>query len=105
MTEPKCVRCGGTDDLMDRGMAPGMTYCAPCRTSIAGFAHCLACMTRWSYKTNDSPDHCPECGEPGVIPEEGDSANTVYVTHTGDGHVLFECPGSDSYPIIGKLDG
>lgn len=34
-TPERCVRCGGTEDLMDRGMAPGMTYCAPCRKVLS----------------------------------------------------------------------
>lgn len=35
---PSCVWCGGTEDLKDRGMAPGMTYCAPCRKAMTGSA-------------------------------------------------------------------
>lgn len=35
MSEPRCIRCGGTDDLMDRAMAPGMTYCGPCRKAMS----------------------------------------------------------------------
>jgi hypothetical protein len=30
-----CIKCGGDEDLMDRGMAPGMTYCRPCRVLMA----------------------------------------------------------------------
>ena len=32
---PVCVRCGGRDDLMDRAMMPGSTYCRWCRESAA----------------------------------------------------------------------
>lgn len=35
LSRPACVRCGGTEDLRDRGMAPGATYCAPCRRALA----------------------------------------------------------------------
>lgn len=31
----KCIRCGGTDDLKDRGMAPGVTFCKWCREALA----------------------------------------------------------------------
>lgn len=30
-----CIKCGGGEDLMDRGMAPGMTYCRPCRVRMS----------------------------------------------------------------------
>lgn len=29
----RCQRCGGTDDLMDIAMAPGMTFCRVCRVA------------------------------------------------------------------------
>jgi late competence protein required for DNA uptake (superfamily II DNA/RNA helicase) len=32
---PTCRRCGGTDDLKDRGMAPGMAYCKWCREFLS----------------------------------------------------------------------
>lgn len=36
---PSCRRCGGTDDLRDRGMAPGMTYCRWCREFLMATGH------------------------------------------------------------------
>lgn len=30
-----CIRCGGTDDLMDQAMMPGQTYCRWCREALS----------------------------------------------------------------------
>lgn len=64
-TEPRCVRCGGTEDLKDRGMAPGMTYCAPCRKSLFGdsslaYAEVTPAQIKGWDKPKDLDDEWPK---------------------------------------------
>lgn len=58
--DAKCVRCGGTDNLRDRGMMPGATYCASCRQHDCGHSHC---STRHDplHDYFLGPENCPIC--------------------------------------------
>lgn len=52
--EPRCVACGGTEDLMDRGMAPGMTYCVHCRQRMAQAV--ADTPTDWGYQAQQAAE-------------------------------------------------
>jgi hypothetical protein len=58
---PKCIRCGGTEDLMDRAFAPGMTYCSACREALA--VQLLGQKPRdWGYEAQQSAEaHVDAC--------------------------------------------
>jgi hypothetical protein len=37
----------------------------------SNMALCERCLTTWTYRSNDAPTTCPECGAEGLIPPEG----------------------------------